>query len=152
MQLREVMTPNAEVIPPDATIGDAAKKMRDLDVGALPVCDGNRLCGMITDRDIAIRAVAEGRDSHTPVRDSMTEEPICCFEDQEYEEAAALMREHQIRRLPVVNRDKDLVGLVSLADLTLKGDDDSVTTSTFEDVSAPSASSNHTADEKKERS
>ena len=116
MQLRDVMTPKAEVIPPDATIGDAAKKMKELDVGALPVCDGDRLCGMITDRDIAIRAVAEGRDSHSPVRDSMTQEPIYCFDDQEYEEAAALMRQHQIRRLPVVNREKGLVGVVSLAD------------------------------------
>ena len=149
MQLRDVMTPNAEVIPPDATIGDAAKKMRDLDVGALPVCDGDRLCGMITDRDIAIRAVAEGRDSHTLVRDSMTEEVIYCFEDQEYEEAAALMREHQIRRLPVLDRDRGLVGVVSLADVILKGDDDSVTATTIEDVSIPSGSE-RTDDEQEE--
>jgi CBS domain-containing protein len=140
MQLREVMTPNAEVVPPDATIGDAAKKMKALDIGALPVCDGDHLCGMITDRDIAIRGVAEGRDSHSPVRDAMTEEVIYCFEDQEYEEAAALMREHQVRRLPVLNRDNCLVGVVSLADVSLRGNDDSVTTDTVEDVSAPSGS------------
>jgi len=122
MQLRNIMTEHVEVIAPDATIGDAAKKMRDLDVGALPVCDGKRLCGIITDRDIAIRAVADGLDSHSPVRDSMTDEVVYCFDDQDYEDAAALMREHQIRRLPVINSEKCLVGVVSLADLGLKGE------------------------------
>jgi CBS domain-containing protein len=131
------MTPDVEVIAHDATIGEAAKKMKALDVGALPVCDGARLCGIITDRDIAVRAVAEGRDSHSPVRDSMTGEVVYCFEDQEYEEAAALMREHQVRRLPVVDREKQLVGVVSLADVSLKGDDVSVTTRTVQDVSTP---------------
>jgi CBS domain-containing protein len=138
MQLREIMTANVEVIPSDATIADAAKKMKELDIGALPVCDGDRLCGMITDRDIAIRAVAEGRDSRSAVRDSMTDDVIYCFDDQEYEEAAALMRQHQVRRLPIVNREKCLVGVVSLADVSLRGDDESVTTRTIQDVSAPS--------------
>jgi CBS domain-containing protein len=140
MQLRNIMTEHVEVIPPDATIGDAAKKMRDLDVGALPVCDGKRLCGIITDRDIAIRAVADGLDSHSPVRDSMTDEVVYCFDDQNDEDAAALMREHQFRRLPVVDREKCLVGVVSLADVSLKGDDVGVTTRTLRDVSAPSRS------------
>jgi CBS domain-containing protein len=150
MQLRDVMTPKAEVIPPDATIGDAAKKMKELDVGELPVCDGDRLCGMITNRDIVIRAVAEGRDSHSPVRDSMTEDVVYGFEDQEYEEAAALMRQRQIRRLPVLNRDKGLVGVVSLADVILKGDDDRVTATTIGDVSVPSPGSERTDDGQKE--
>jgi CBS domain-containing protein len=132
------MTEHVEVIPPDATIGDAAKKMKLLDVGALPVCDGKRLCGIITDRDIAIRAVAEGRDSHSPVRDAMTDDVVYCFDDQNDEDAAALMREYQFRRLPVVDREKCLVGVVSLADLSLKGDDVGVTTRTLRDVSAPS--------------
>jgi CBS domain-containing protein len=113
MQLRDIMTTDVEVIAQDATIGEAAKKMKALDVGALPVCDGERLCGMITDRDIAVRAVAEGRDAHSAVRDSMTDEVVYCFEDQEYEDAAALMRQHQVRRLPVVNREKRLVGVVA---------------------------------------
>ena len=150
MQLRDVMTPNPEVIPPDVTIGDAAKKMRDLDVGALPVCDGERLCGMITDRDIVIRAVAEGRYVHGPVRDLMTEEAVYCFEDQEYEEAAVLMRKYQIRRLPVLNSENRLVGIVSLADMSLSGDDDSVIASTVEEVSVPSGRSERPDDEQTE--
>jgi CBS domain-containing protein len=121
-KLRNIMTEHVEVIPPDATIGDAAKKMRDLDVGALSVCDGKLLCGIITDRDIAIRAVADGLDSYSPVRDAMTDDVVYCFDDQDYEDAAALMREHEIRRLPVVNSEKCLVGVVSLADLSLKGE------------------------------
>ena len=147
MQLRDVMTTNAEVIPPDATIGEAAKRMKDFDVGALPVCDGDRLCGIITDRDIAIRAVADGLYVHSPVRNVMTEDVVYCFEDQEYEEAAALMRKHQVRRLPVLNREKHLVGVVSLGDMALKGDDDSLTARTIEDVSAPSFSSELPDDE-----
>jgi CBS domain-containing protein len=138
MQLREIMTPKVEVIPPDAKLADAAKKMKELDVGAVPVCDGESLCGMITDRDIAVRAVAEGRDPRkTKVRDAMTSDVAYCFEDQEYEEAARLMRERQIRRLPILNREKRLVGIVSLADLSRKGDD-TVTAQTVEDVSTPS--------------
>ena len=147
MQLRDVMTKNAEVIPSDATIGVAAKRMKDFDVGALPVCDGDRLCGIITDRDIAIRAVADGLYVHSPVRNVMTEDVVYCFEDQEYEEAAALMRKHQVRRLPVLNREKHLVGVVSLDDMALKGDDDSLTARTIEDVSAPSFSSELPDDE-----
>jgi CBS domain-containing protein len=138
MQLRDIMTTDVEVIAQDATIGEAAKKMKALDVGALPVCDGERLCGMITDRDIAVRAVAEGRDAHSAVRDSMTDEVVYCFEDQEYEDAAALMRQHQVRRLPVVNREKRLVGVVSLGDVSLRGGDSNVTAQTVEDVSTPS--------------
>ena len=137
MQLRDMMAKNAEVIPSDATTGVAAKRMKDFDVGALPVCDGDRLCGIITDRDIAIRAVADGLYVHSPVRNVMTEDVVYCFEDQEYEEAAALMRKHQVRRLPVLNREKHLV---SLGDMALKGDDDSLTARTIEDVSAPSVS------------
>jgi CBS domain-containing protein len=147
MQLRDIMTADVEVIAQDATIGEAAKKMKALDVGSLPVCDGQRLCGMITDRDIAIRAVAEGRDSHSAVRDAMIDEVIYCFEDQKYEEAAALMRQHQVRRLPVVNRENCLVGVVSLADVSLKGDDASVTTRTVQDVSTPSQDTRSRRDE-----
>jgi CBS domain-containing protein len=147
MQLRDIMTPDVEVVAQDATIGEAAKMMKALDVGALPVCDGDRLCGMITDRDIAIRAVAEGRDPHSPVRDSMTEEIVYCFDDQDYEDAAALMRRHQVRRLPVVNREKCLVGVVSLADVSLKADDPSVTARIVADVSTPSKAPASDADD-----
>jgi CBS domain-containing protein len=141
MQLREIMTPKPEVIPPDARIADAAKKMKECDVGAVPVCDGDKLCGMITDRDITVRAVAEGRDPReTKVEEAMTKEIVYCFEDEDYEEAARIMREHQIRRLPVLNRQKRLVGIVSLGDVSLKGDDDSVTSDTVEGVSSPTGS------------
>jgi CBS domain-containing protein len=138
MQLREIMTSKVEVIPPTATIIDGAKKMKQLDVGAVPVCDGDRLCGMITDRDITTRAVAEGRDpSKTKVSDAMTDDIVYCFEDQQDTDAAEIMRQHQIRRLPVVNRDKRLVGIVSLGDLSLRGEDDNLAAETLDEVSAP---------------
>src|SRR5437764_4004303 len=105
------MTPGGEVIAPEASIYEAAEKMRHLDVGPLPVCDGERLVGMLTDRDITVWAVAAGRDPlMTPVREVMTPEVVYGFDDQEVHEAARLMEQHQIRRLPVVNRQKRLVG------------------------------------------
>ena len=116
MQLREIMTPQVEVVAPNAGLADCARKMRDLDVGAIPVCDGDRLRGMVTDRDLAIRGLAEGRDpKSTPVSDVMSGEVVWCFDDQEASEAASIMREKQIRRLPVLDRKKRLVGIVSLA-------------------------------------
>jgi len=120
MQLREVMTKDVDIIHPDASVKEAAVRMRALDVGSLPVCDGDRLVGLVTDRDITVRATAEGRDpTKTKVRDAMTPEMVYCFEDQDVDEAARLMTEKQIRRLPVLNRDKRLVGIVSLGDLAV---------------------------------
>jgi CBS domain-containing protein len=117
---------------------EAAKKMKQLDVGAVPVCDGDRLCGIITDRDITMRAVAEGRDpSKTKVSDAMTNDIVYCFEDQQDTDAAEIMRQHQIRRLPIVNREKRLVGIVSLGDLSLRGEDDNLAVETLDEVSAP---------------
>jgi CBS domain-containing protein len=96
-------------------------EMRTLDVGALPVCDGHRLIGMITDRDITIRATAAGRDPKTTVvRDCLSSEPVYGFEDQDVEDAQTLMEQKQIRRLPVMSRDKELVGIVALGDLAAK--------------------------------
>src|SRR5207248_4391749 len=105
MLIKDIMTPNPECISPDDSLQEAARKMRDLDIGPLPVCgDNDRLAGMITDRDIAIRAVAEGKDPRTtPVREAMTEEIISCFEDQDVREAARTMQERQVRRLVVRN-------------------------------------------------
>jgi CBS domain-containing protein len=122
MQLKDVMTPNPECIRPDATLQEAACKMRDLDVGPLPVRgDDDRLAGMITDRDIAVRAVAEGKDPKTtPVREVMTEDVVFGFEDQDVADAARVMEQKQIRRLVVLNRDKRLVGIVSLGDLAVE--------------------------------
>src|SRR3712207_4768535 len=100
MQLRNVMTRDVEVVRPDASVQDAAAKMKRLDVGPLPVCDGKRVLGMVTDRDITIRAVAEGRDpKSTKVQEVMTDEVIYCYEDQDAEDAARLMAEKQVRRL-----------------------------------------------------
>lgn len=118
MQLKEIMTPEVERLPKDANIRDVAQKMKTLDVGMIPVYDGDRLVGMVTDRDITLRVVAERRDAaSTPAHAVMTPEVIYCFADQTVEEAAQVMERHQIRRLIVLNRDKRLVGIVSLGDL-----------------------------------
>jgi len=139
MQVKDIMTPNAECIQPDDTLEEAAKKMRDLDVGPLPVCgDNDRLAGMITDRDITVRAVAEGKDPRTTkVREVMTEQIIYCFEDQDVEEAARLMKERQVRRLVVLNRDKRLVGIVSLGDLATETGDRKKAGEVLQDISEP---------------
>jgi CBS domain-containing protein len=118
MKLKEIMTPVVERVPKDASIQEVAKKMKEIDVGMIPVYDGDRLMGMVTDRDIVLRVVAEGRDpAKTPAHAMMTPEVIYSFEDQTIEEAAEIMEKHQIRRLIVLNRDKRLVGIVSLGDL-----------------------------------
>lgn len=141
MQLKEIMTADVEVIRPDSSIADAAKKMRSLDVGSLPVCDGERLVGMITDRDITIRATADGRDpNNTLVRDCMSPEIVYCFEDQSAEEAERLMQEKQIRRLPVLTREKQLAGIIALGDLATKTDDVQQVGRTVREISEPAAS------------
>jgi CBS domain-containing protein len=118
MQLRDIMTTAVQLTDPAMMLKDAAVLMRDGNFGLLPVGENDRLVGTITDRDITVRAVAEGKDpGTTPVRDAMSKGIRYCFEDQTAEEAAELMSEAQIRRLPVVNRDKRLVGIVALADL-----------------------------------
>ncbi len=118
MPLRDIMTEAVELIGPDDTLQAAARRMRDIDTGFLPVADGERLVGALTDRDITIRAVAEGRDpASTLVREAMSDAPLYVYEDQEPDDAAALMAEMQIRRLPVVDRQNRLVGVVSLGDL-----------------------------------
>jgi CBS domain-containing protein len=138
MQLKEVMTRDVEVIHPNASLAEAADKMGALDVGPLPVCDGYRLVGMITDRDIAVRATAAGRDPKTTrVRDAMTEDVVYGFEDQDVREAARIMEEKQIRRLVVLDRDKRLVGIVSLGDLATDAGDDRLSGEVLERVSEP---------------
>jgi CBS domain-containing protein len=121
MKVTEIMTSEVEVVLPDASLIDAAKKMRSLDVGILPVAQGKQVLGVITDRDIAVRAVAEGRDpKNTRVQDCMSSETLYCFEDQESEEAVRLMEEKQIRRVLVLTRDNQLAGVVSLADVATR--------------------------------
>jgi CBS domain-containing protein len=124
MQVQEIMTHGAEVIDPNTTIRDAARKMRADNVGALPVGENDRLVGMVTDRDIAMRGVAEDRSGgNTTVREVMSEHVYYCFDDDDVDQAASAMAEHQVHRLPVLNRDKRLVGLVALADLARSGTD-----------------------------
>jgi len=139
MKVNEVMTRKVECVRPADTLQQAARKMRDLDVGPLPVCGENdRLAGMITDRDITVRAVAEGWDpAGKHVSDVMTEEVVYCFEDQDVQEAARLMQEREIRRLVVLNRDKRLVGIVSLGDLAVETGNKQLAGNTLEAVSEP---------------
>ena len=119
MQVSKLMTRDVQLITPMQTIRDAARMMLELDAGALPVQQDDRLVGMITDRDIAVRAVAEGKSPDTLVRDVMSSEVLYCFDDQEIKDIARNMGEVKVRRLPVLNRDKRLVGIVSLGDLAL---------------------------------
>jgi len=117
-QIKDVMTPNCQWIAPDASVSQAAKTMRDQDIGFLPVGENDRLIGMITDRDIAVRSAAAGQDpSQAKVRDAMTSKTYYCYDDQDVEEICNNMGEIQVRRLPVVNREKRLVGVVSIGDL-----------------------------------
>jgi len=121
MQLvKELMSRDVKVISPDMTIGEAAKKMRDGGFGMMPVGEDDRMIGTISDRDIAIRAVAEGKDGATQVRDVMSKGISWAYEDETVEAAAAIMSKRQVRRLPVVNRDKRLVGIVALGDFAVE--------------------------------
>jgi CBS domain-containing protein len=121
MKTSEIMTADAQCVGPDVSLAVAAGMMRDLNVGSLPVCDHDRVTGVITDRDITVRAVAEGRDPEgTPVRAVMSSEIAYAFEDQDVEDVARIMEVKQIRRLPVLSREKRLVGIVSLGDLAVE--------------------------------
>ena len=138
MQIRDIMTPHVEVVDPKATLQTAAQKMKSLNVGSLPVCDGDQLLGMITDRDITIRAIAAGKNPReTAVADTMTTDLCYCYEDQYVNEAAQLMQNEQIRRLPILNRQKKLVGIVSMADLAVDGGNKQVAGRTITEISEP---------------
>jgi CBS domain-containing protein len=120
MKIADVMTRDVRVIQPDRTVRDAARLMDEMNVGVLPVCDGRRLVGMITDRDIAIRGVAGGGNAAgMKIREAMTNEVRYCFDDEDTATVAEKMAGWQVRRLPVLNRDKRLVGIVSLGDLAI---------------------------------
>lgn len=136
MKISECMTTNVQLVTPEQSIKKAAQFMLKSDAGSMPVADGDRLVGMITDRDITVRAVAEGRGPDTPVRDVMTEETLYCFEDMSTEEVAQNMGDNQVRRLPVLNRDKRLVGIVSLGDISRAQDQQSAQLA-LEGVSEP---------------
>jgi CBS domain-containing protein len=121
MLVKDCMTKNVQVANPSMSLKEAARKMRDGDFGALPVGENDRLVGMVTDRDIVTRALADGKDNplDTKVREVMSENVYYCFEDQDVEHVAKNLGLNQIRRLPVLNREKRLVGIISLGDLAL---------------------------------
>ena len=134
MKVSKCMTRDVELVSPTQTIREAAQMMAELDAGALPVQQDDRLVGMITDRDIAVRAVAQGKSPETPVRDVMSPELLYCFDDQEIEDVSRNMGEVKVRRLPVVNRDKRLVGIISIGDLARK-EEQTLTGSTLARIS-----------------
>lgn len=123
MRVSEAMTRDVRVANAEETIEQAARLMAGLDAGALPVGEDNRLVGMITDRDIAVRAIAKGKGPQTKVRDVMTSDVKYCFADQEIDDVTRNMGEIQVRRLPVVDRDKQLVGILSLGDVAFSASD-----------------------------
>jgi CBS domain-containing protein len=136
--VRDVMTRGVETAAPDATIAEVARRMRDLDVGSLPVTEGSRLLGIVTDRDLSVRATAAARDpKNTKVREVMSPELAWVFDDEPADAAARVMRERQIRRLPVLDRSDRLVGVVALADLATDLGDDRLKGSTLEGISQP---------------
>lgn len=119
MQVREAMSDDVRIAAPNQPIRDAAMLMAKIDAGSLPVGENDRLVGMITDRDIAVRAIALGKGPDTPVRDVMSQEVKYCFEDDDVNEVAQNMADIKVRRLPVLNKSKRLVGIVSLGDLAI---------------------------------
>lgn len=138
MTINEIMTPNPQCVRPDAALTDVAKTMKELDVGMLPVCDNDRLVGTITDRDIITRAVANDRNPMTSfVRETMTPNMIYCYDDEDVVDAAILMESRQVRRLPVVNREKRLVGIVSLGDLATRTHRERLVGEVLESISEP---------------
>jgi len=136
--IKEVMTHKVETIPPTATSVEAAVVMKRLNVGSLPVCDGEHLLGMVTDRDLVLRIMAEGRDPKTTkVREATSTGVHYCYDDQTVEEAAQLMEREQVRRLLILNREKRLVGIVSLGDVAVKTDHPAATGEALEGISQP---------------
>jgi len=139
LRIKDVMTPQAEVISPDATTEDAASVMKTLDIGVLPVCDEEGLVGILTDRDLVVRVRAATRDPKAVlVGEAMTPSVVYCFEDDDVEHAATVMAGQQIRRLPVLDKNRKLVGIVSMGDLALHTQDHQLTGKVLEDVSQSS--------------
>ena len=124
MKVSKVMTREVQTVRPDQAVKEAASFMLSADAGSIPVTEGDRLIGMITDRDIAVRGIAKGYGPNTPVRELMTDDLVIARIDDDVEEVASRMSQAQVRRLPVVDRDERLCGIVSLADLSREADDD----------------------------
>lgn len=138
MKINEFITREPHCIGPDATLMEAADDMKTLDVGILPVCQDNELVGMVTDRDIAIRGVAEGADPKTTmVREIMSRVVVYCFEDQDVKEAAEMMERNRVRRLPILDRRQNVVGILSLGDLAIRAPDSELAAWILTRVSEP---------------
>ncbi len=139
MKVQEIMTREIDVVSPETTLRDAAERMHQLDVGVLPVCEMDRLVGVITDRDITVRATADGLDPFaTQVGEVMSRENlIICSEDEDVEVATQRMREHQVRRLPVLDRDQRFVGILTLRDVAVPLENGETSTATLKPVSQP---------------
>lgn len=120
MKVSEAMTRHVETASPDQPVREAARRMGELDAGAVPVGEGDRLVGMLTDRDLALRVVAENKGPDTPVREAMTRDLKYCFADDDTDTVARNMAEQQIRRLPVLDRDKRLVGILAIGDIAFQ--------------------------------
>lgn len=140
MKIKELMTTRVEVARPDSTLRQVAEQMKSLDVGMMPVCDGDRVLGALTDRDMVIRAVAAGKDpATTRAADVMTPDVTYCYEDDDVKDAAKKMQNEQIRRLIVLDKNKRLVGIVALGDLAVDMGNDKEVSQTLEKISEPSA-------------
>jgi CBS domain-containing protein len=136
MKISDVMTPDVQLCTPEDTVRDAAEAMAELDVGLLPVAQDDHLVGMISDRDVAVRAVGKGRGPDTRIRDVMTADVKYCFDDQDVESVSWNMGDIQVRRLPVLNRQKRLVGIISLGDIARSQAGD-VTAGSLHQISQP---------------
>lgn len=139
-QVSQVMTRGVRTMSPNETVMKAAQAMSELDVGVIPVCDGRKVVGMVTDRDIVVRGLARGCQPDAPLREVMSGEPLWCFEDQSVEEVVRVMGDSQVRRVPVVDREKHLVGILSLGDVAVRasGTSDATAGQTLEEISEPS--------------
>jgi CBS domain-containing protein len=120
MKIKDVMTSDVSFVSPDTPVAEIARRMRDEDIGALPVTENDRMIGMVTDRDIVVRCVASGSVEGATARTAMSPRVLYCYEDQSVNEILENMAEQQVRRMPVVNREKRLVGVVSIGDLSQK--------------------------------
>jgi len=137
-KLKDLMSRDVQIISPDGTIKEAAQQMRKGNFGMMPVGENDRMIGTISDRDIAIRAVAEGKDPSTKVREVMSEGIVWAYEEDSVDDAAKLMGDRQIRRLPIVNADKRLVGIVALGDFAVVSADIEVAGEALSEISKPS--------------
>lgn len=138
MYVNEIMTDRVQKIEPEATLTQAAQRMDDSNIGILPVCREDQLIGIVTDRDIIIRAISAGLDPKTTaVSDAMTAPVVFCFEDQSIEQAVSIMKRKQLRRIPVLDRNHSLVGLLSIDDLVVDLPDKSIALDLLQTISAP---------------